>query len=519
MTKDFNTMSREELREYARSMDNQFEYLQEKIGTLELALEDRGWQKLTMESDHEFSQQGLMTIRNLSRVMFLKNPLIRRAVLTQSNYVFGKGVEFTISEEEKHKSEKETMHSFRNNVENKRELTSHQSMMMKENELQLFGELFFVLVTLPNRDVIVRSIPADEITDIIMDPEDSKRPLFYKRERTVQKMNFATGQYETANEITYFRDWAVEDDPQVRRHKQIGQHDVRQDAVIYHVSVNHLSDMKRGVSEVYSALDWARAYKEFLENWATIVKAHSRYAWKIATKGGKKGVANAQKTMQQGPQGNGAPPLTASAFIGGEGTTIEPMRTAGATTSAADGQHMVHMVSAATGIFYHYLVGDPSTGNLATAKAMERPMELQFLNRQELWKNVFQDIFRYVLWKKHKNTQAEVTAQFPSILEHSTQDMINAIATAATLNGNSSKSIPMRKVTELLLRELGEENIDELLDEWYPDGEVWDSPQAPQGGEGDDPLVASNSMVTEALSQLREAVRNIDDNQRNRKTG
>ncbi|GAK12233.1 phage portal protein [Geomicrobium sp. JCM 19039] len=409
MAKGFNQMNHKELKEYARGMDNQFQYLTEKIGTLELALEDQGWQKLTMESSQEFSQQGLMTIRNLSRVMFLKNPLIRRAVLTQSNYVFGKGVDFSVVDEEKHANEKQTMDDFKDNVENKRELTSHQSMTQKENELQLFGELFFVLVTLPTtKQVIVRSIPADEITDIIMDPEDSKRPLFYKRERDVQRMNFTTGQYETKHEVTYFRDWVVEGD-RAANHKRIGEHDVRQDAVIYHVSVNHLSDMKRGVSEVYSALDWARAYKEFLENWATIVKAHSRYAWKVATKGGKKGVANAQQAMKQGPQGNGAPPLTASSFIGSEGTDIEPMRTAGATTSASDGQHMVHMVSAATGIFYHYLVGDPSTGNLATAKAMERPMELQFLNRQELWKNVFQDIYRYVIWKRYGNTEAKIT--------------------------------------------------------------------------------------------------------------
>lgn len=519
MAKKLNKMSHKQLREYARSMDDQFDYFQEKIGSLELALEDQGWQKLTMESGHEFSPKGLKTIRQLSRVMFLKNPLIRRAVLTQSNYVFGKGVEFSIPDEDAHKAEKATLEAFKDNIENKREFTGHQAMMTKENELQVLGELFFVLVTKRNGDVIVRTIPADEITDIVMDPDDGKRPLFYKREYIERKMNFDSGQYEEQSKIEYFRDWIVEEDPKARR-STIGTSQVRQDAVIYHVSVNHLSDMKRGVSEVYSALDWAKAYKEFLENWSTIVKAHSRYAWKLATKGGKKGVQNAQNQLQRGPDGSGQPPLTASTFVGSEGNTIEPMRTAGATTSAADGQHMVHMVSAATGIFYHYLVGDPGSGNRATATAMERPMELQFVNRQELWRNTFQDIMQYAIKKKHKNTNTSVTAAFPSILEHSAKEMIDAVVAAATLNGSSpAKTIPMRKITEMLLRELNEENIDELLDEWFPDGETWENDHDTGEHEPDDndPLNAANNMVNESLSELKEAVRLLADRRKDHK--
>ena len=76
---------------------------------------------------------------------------------------------------------------------------------------------------------------------------------------------------------------------------------------------------------------------------------------------------------------------------------MEPIKTAGATTKADDGDKLVHMVSAATGIFYHYLVGDPSTGNLATAKSMERPMELQFKNRQKLWIDVYTNILNYAI--------------------------------------------------------------------------------------------------------------------------
>ena len=49
------------------------------------------------------------------------------------------------------------------------------------------------------------------------------------------------------------------------------------------------------------------------------------------------------------------------------------------------------------GIFEHYLAGDASTGNLATATAMELPMQKLFEYSQELWRDVFSDIFWFVL--------------------------------------------------------------------------------------------------------------------------
>ena len=515
---NYSEMSESQLQEYAKAQDASLEFFQEKMHDLELAMEDQGWQRLSAESEKEFSVEGQKTINTLSRYMFLKNPLIRRAVLTQSNYVFGKGVDFKTDEPDS--KEQETLDSFLDDVNNMREITSHQSMMMKENELQLFGNVMFVLITDRfSKRVTVRTIPIDEITDIIPDPDDVKRPLFYKRERTARKMDFNKGEYVDKHEVTYFKDYAAEHDRKYKKIKQIGGNEVRQDAVIYHVTANRLSDMKFGVSEVYSALDWSRAYKEFLENWATIVKAHSKYAWKMVTKGGKQGVQNAQRALDA--SSGSAPPLTASSFVSNQGTTMEPMRTAGATTSASDGQHMVHMVSAATGIFYHYLVGDPSTGNLATAKSMERPMELQFRNRQELWNHVYTDILEYAIKKKHPETSINVEVKFPSLLEHSTQDMINAIVSAATLNGSrAANSIPMRTITDLLLRELDVEGIEEKLDEWFPEGDQWQETNTfnninnnvnVDDDNNNDVYNSADDLVKESLNELKEAVRILNE--------
>lgn len=503
MTSKFESMSEAELRSYAAASDASLSHFQERMGELELALDDKEWTRISLETEREFSREGQNTINKLSRYFFLKNPLIKRAVLTQSNYVFGKGIDVMAADGE---SEEATIiNDFMEDPENRRELTSHESMMMKENELQLFGNIFFFLYTNPvTKNVTIRSIPYDEITDIIMHPDDAKRPLYYKREWQAQTMNLDTGIYETQKKTEYFLDWRVSRNSLYGRRSSIGRDPVRKNAVIYHVATNQLSDMKFGVSEMYAALDWARAYKEFLENWATITKAHARFAWQLSPAGGKKGAQQAQHKMNQmsGGQGGANERVTASTFVAGNGTKMEPMKTAGAQPSAEDGQQMIHMVSAATGIFYHYLVGDPSTGNLATAKSMERPMELQFTNRQKLWRDVFKNIIYFAIQQKRPGSDAETDVTFPNLLEHSTKDMIEAIVSASTLNGSTAAgTIPLRKVTELLLKELGEENIEDSLNEWFPEGEEMSS-QGTQAQNADD-------LVQEAVKELREAVNHL----------
>jgi hypothetical protein len=48
------------------------------------------------------------------------------------------------------------------------------------------------------------------------------------------------------------------------------------------------------------------------------------------------------------------------------------------------------------GIFEHYF-GDPSTGNLATATAMELPMLKMFEFEQQVWEDILEDLFDFVI--------------------------------------------------------------------------------------------------------------------------
>jgi hypothetical protein len=54
------------------------------------------------------------------------------------------------------------------------------------------------------------------------------------------------------------------------------------------------------------------------------------------------------------------------------------------------------MVAAATGM-PEFFFGDANVGNHATAKTLDRPTELKFLDRQTLWADIHQDILQYVI--------------------------------------------------------------------------------------------------------------------------
>ena len=287
--------------------------------------------------------------------------------------------------------------------------------------------------------------------------------------------------------------------------------------------------------ETYQALDWALAYKGFLEDWATITKAYARFAWDLKTVGGAKGVAAAksklQTTVSTGSSSGMAdknPPGTAAqtfaSYAGG--ATLQPIRTAGATTSAEDGRRLLLMVCAATGLPESFF-GDVSVGTLATAKSLDRPTELKFTDRQTLWGDIHEALLQYVVdqsavapkgklkgtkvWNDEQDEQyvkladvdvlddqgnptgeteetpRAIDVDFPPILEHDKLADIQAIVEAATLGGKTmAGTIDEKTVSRLLLLALGEDDIDDLLELLFPDEEegaadTEDVPPTPQG--------------------------------------
>lgn len=513
------------------------ELLQERLAELEMALFNEGWARLGQQYEHEFSREGLAQIAYLARLMFLKNPLVQRGVNVQAYYVFGQGV--SISHEDE--AVDAVIQAFLADTSNREELTSNAAMLDKERLLQIEGNVFLVLFgDVVTGRVRVRSIPADEVQEIVTNPEDAREIWYYKRLWSQEEIDLASGSTVTTQQTAWYPDWRYRP---AARPATIGGNQVRWDAPVKHVRVGGLGDMRFGVSEVYAQIDWARAYKEFLEDWATLTRAYSRFAHKLTVPGGARGVASAKSklgTTYASSAGSEAetnpPPTVGSTFIAGQGVDLQPMRIGGANVSAEDGRRLLLMVAAGAGLpetFY----GDTSVGTLATARSLDRPTELRMLTRQTLWSDVLQDVLSYVLETAIRagklsgrvvaeldgtprlelagDAKPDATIAFPSLLEHDPGEMVRAIVSAATLDGKAAAgTMDDETLIRLLLAALGVKDADQVLaaladeeepEEPQPDGS--DGSDEPDGeDEPDREERTAEALMVAAVQELRGAV-------------
>lgn len=481
----------------------QTEMLIERLAVLEDSMADKGWNRVGGLSERDFSRQGLRDISKMVRIYWLKNPLIKRAVTVQNIYVWGQGCTLRAV----HPDVDAAVQQVLKDPSNRRVFGDTEAWMRLEAELQLFANLFFVFFINPSTGrVKVRTIAFDEIAEVITDPDDSQTPWYYLRVWTSSTGNPTTGYTKTETHKAYYPDWRY--NPAGGHPEHIMGIPVKQ-SPIYHVAVNRLNDMKFGVSELYAACDWAQAYKSYLEKWVTIMDMLSKFAMQL-TGNNKKAVTGAvsklqsilptlQQSLAESRESTG--PQTGGIFATTSGNKLEPIKTSGITASMDDARRLMLMVCSSVGINEPYLTGDPSTGNLATAKSMERPMELQFTARQALWQSVFGNILSFVIdmaaaapngrlstgatieidddgdriitlgndpeTKEPMNRNVEII--FPPILQHDLLEQVDAIVHAGTAKGWAlAGTMPVKYISTLLLDALGEKDSAALVEEWFP---------------------------------------------------
>lgn len=497
--------------------------LRERIAELEFAEEEREWIAVSNGNNiFEFSRTFLGTVTRLARLLFLKNPLISRGVKIKADYVFGRGVNISAKDDDIN----DVIQKFLEDKQNQTELTAQQARLQKEIELQTDGNIFFVLVPHSKTGHIrVHSIPADEITDIITDPANRKAAWYYKREWYEVVTDLNTGITKEEKRTAYYRDWRNKPD---QERQTIGGNPVDNTGFVYHIKVGGFSDWKFGVSELYAPSAWAKAYNFFLENWSKIVAAYATFAFKVTTTGGKQGVTAAVNKLgtsvtASSPIERNPSPAKGSNIVMQDGNDIQPVRTAGATTSAEDGRYLLLMVAAGVGLPETFF-GNVSVGSLATATSLDRPTELMLTNRQTLWADIYNDIIQFVLYYAIKaiegplraiadieineygeeyvvydeSIDSHVDIDFPSITTHSLTEHMTALTQAAPF-------IPDAKtMARMVLTALGENDIDTLIERLYPEN------AAPPADQGEvDPATAALTQAAQDMKTAIEALREV----------
>lgn len=475
------------------------EQLQESLADAQLAMDDVGWRRLDAEAEREFTLDGFRRAAALGRLMVVMNPLQRRGCQLRIAYVWGSGVQIAArdrGDDGQGQDVNAVVQAFLDDDANQATFTSGQAHEELERALATDGNIFLALWTNPlTGRVQVRVVPFDEVDDVIRNPEDRAETWYvkqtYQATRYVENRTPAgvTTTRETYRKTVYYP--ALGFRPRMRP-KTIDGDEVRWDAPVLPVQVNRIAGWKFGIGDGYAAMFWARGYKEFLEDWARLVKALSRFAWRATAKTGN-GRAKARTAFATSPAVNpatGAVSDAGAAAVTSPDVTLEAIPKTGATIDSESGKPLAAMVAAAWGVSVVSLLGDPGqTGARAVAETLDQPMQLEIGMRRDFWADVHRRVLGHVIDSAVKAPQGALTGtvridpvtgretvtlsgdedrtidvDWPDLSKEPLDTLVNAIVKA-----DETTKVPPLVVARLLLQALGVDDVDEILDEMTDD--------------------------------------------------
>lgn len=454
--------------------------LQESFADLERrAREDQTWRTITSNQRSEFSLDGVKRNADICRLLSVADPLAKRGLAVRAGYVFGQGMGITAKAgKDAAQDINEVVQRFWDDPKNRASFTGHQAQHRLEHAQSTDGNILFALFTEPRTGrVIVRTIPLNEITDVITSPEDSQDVWFYKRTWTDRGViNGAV--VSTRKEALYP---ALGYRPKVKQ-GSIGGVPVEWFAPIYHQAAGNPDGWRWGVPDLYAAVPWVRAYKTYLEDWARLMRALARISHRVTGKNNK-AVMEARAALQA------ASLSPTPGVIGTTDATVEAMPKTGATIDAESGKPLAAMIAAGIGIPVTMLLADPGqTGARAVAETLDRPMELEMTGRRELWTETYRAILNHVIdaavlapqgplkgtlttaydgqqtIELAGDTPRTLVFHWDDLTKTSTKDLLESIETA-----NSMGVIPYEQIALLTLRALGVRDPDEIIDSMRDD--------------------------------------------------
>lgn len=472
------------------SLTAQVEMLKGRVMQLS-DLVPRGWDIVygnVFNGRRDLDRVSLDTLANQGRLFYFKNPLIKRVCQIISLYTWAKGITIKAQDD----IVNTVLQKFLNDPKNIPALTGHLVIMQLDTEISLHGNLFigFFVDTLSKGRVICRTFPFDEIREIFTDPEDSKTPRFYVR------------QYQKNGELVrvIYPDYRYNPHG-IDRVSTYQDLPVDWSTSVFHIKTNCLSDMLWGVPEIWASMDYANAYREFLQDWSKFVKALSKFAWQAKTKGGQNAVTALARGLKERMNPTDKPAPVGGVLATNDNISMEPVKVAGAAVSVDDARRLMLMVSSASGVSEIYLSGDAKVGNHATSKTMERPLEMQIQNRQEMWKFVFGEIMNFVIDQaatapngllsgiakvtedeygdeviilkgEEDDISRSVDITFPPVLDSDPASDIASLVSGATLNGQPlAGTIDLKTVAAQIFRILNIDNAESILAQLFPDGQ------------------------------------------------
>ena len=480
------------------------------FGDFELALQNVDWRREINFAWLQFSRWGIQQIILISRLYYLKNPIIRRLIDVCALYVFARGVEVSSPD----KVSNQVLKDF---FARNQSVLGQSALIEHEKRKYYDGNLFFVFFRdeTDSGEVNIRTIDAVEVQDIVTDPDDTDTQWFFRRDWSQRTFDPETGAQGTKGAKAWYP--ALGYDPAIKI-KTINNIPVMWDNPVLHRKVGYVGKWTFGCPIIYPALDWAKAARKFLEAVAAVKAALAQISMQITTKGGQQALAGIKQQLEttvgtgnSGWYDQNPTAVNGSVLATGPGTTLGAFKSSGEGGDPEEVKQYVNMCCMVVGVPPTF-AGFLDTANLATATTLDRPTELNFQARQEDWRPDFVKIGQYVLstsgkaangkvrearnaknltiresYRRRKSDGSwvyeapqpddedtiEIQVNFPAIREGDIPALVNATVAAMTLGNVSGEVVGIdekagnKKLGELLAID-GNEEINE---EQYPEAE------------------------------------------------
>ena len=483
------------------------------FGDIELALQNVDWRREINMSWLEFSRWGIQQIILISRLYYVKQPLMRRAVDVVAAYVFGRGVEITSTDDDAN----DVLTEF---FERNRTTFGPTAMLASQRAKSTDGNLFwcFFADTQNKGKADARRIDATEINEIITDPDDSDKEQYFKRIWTSKIFDPIKGATSTETNICWYPALGFERPPNVG--DTIGGDPIKWNTPILHRKHGGVAKWHFGVPEGYPALEWIKTAARYMQSCATLAASHAQIAWDVTTKGGQSAIEGTKQQLQT--QVNAQPgsqiwdtnptPVNASILVKGPGSEWQMVNSRNQGLDPKEGLTYNVYVGNVYGIPPTWL-GDMETSNLSTATTLDRPTELGMRCRQTEWEDDLTVIAKFVLEvsagapsgqlrealdtrkiakvvcieaprktlpdgrrvydeaAKPKDNEIHIRVTFPAIREGDLPALVTSITDAMTLQNKAGQIVGIdEKVgVRLLYEAFGVEDAEDVLEEQYPD--------------------------------------------------
>lgn len=361
-------MDTDQLKEHIRVLVDQNEMLEESIRDISLAVDDFGWKPLgAAQPEQAMDLDTVKKIAETCRALVVVNPLVKRGIAVRTSYIWGGGVQLGDRSQSWY------------NRSVKRTMGTTLAQLELERSAAADGNLFFLVDI---RQGTVQRIPMWEISGKATSEDDAEKVTYYKRTYTRYSGEQSPNYYQPG-ETQHV--WYPSDELDTAPTSQINNVRVDRSKRVVHVAFNRQVGWTWGVPDVFAVVFWSKAYKEYLENCATLARAYGQFAWKVIAstkKGHQRAASKLAQTPQRDPATGKYLDIGGTAVLGG-GQDLQPLQNIRPVDFGA-GLPLASLIAAGLEIPLPMLTSDPGSGNRATAETLDEPTRLAMEARQQL---------------------------------------------------------------------------------------------------------------------------------------